>query len=78
MFYAVCKRKDHSEGMCFRVIGYPPGYKGKMKPLVKQGTSIMGETSWDILPKQANMTVHDSISKKKVFAQYRRGDSTSS
>lgn len=61
LFCDICKKKGHSEGLCYRVIGYPTGYKGKKKPLIRLSNNVMGENTWDNSARQENMTVHDYV-----------------
>lgn len=79
-FGEICQRKGHHEGNCYRVIGYPTGYKGKKKPLIKLNHNVMGENNWGQL-RQANMIAHDYVNDKEDNIQHKgtvQGSSKSS
>jgi len=60
-FCDLCKKKGHTQNICYRLIGYPPGYKGKKKPLFNQGNNNIGENVWD---RQANMVMQDTVNDR--------------
>ncbi|KAF3632206.1 hypothetical protein FXO38_13358 [Capsicum annuum] len=76
LFYDIYKRKGHNEAMCYRVIGYPSGFKGKKKPLIRHGNNVMGEGNWYKPLKQANIITNDCSGGKYNVVQSRGGVSS--
>ncbi|XP_070028671.1 uncharacterized protein [Nicotiana sylvestris] len=65
LYCEYCRTKGHTKDTCYKLVGYPPGFKGKKKQEYRQANAAIGDvfhTKDDVI--QATTTANSNVARQ--------------